>query len=63
MQKRGGGGINLFVRGGRHPFCFLIVSLEANVINTSFDQKSQGHPEEGEGGQSKFYVKSTYFYF
>ena len=33
--------------GKRHKLFFLIVSLQANISNKSFDQKSSGHPEVG----------------
>ena len=55
--------------GKRYYIFFLIVSLQANISNTTFDQKSSGHPEVGVsqitqemgGGDSNFMVKETTF--
>ena len=42
--KRGGRGLMIFLFG---KGIFFIVSLQANISNTYFDQKSSGHPKVG----------------
>ena len=44
--KGGGDGVTNFFVWEKVLF-FFIVSLQANISNTSFDQKSSGHPKVG----------------